>query len=45
MLFLVAAIPFVVGTLACVALAVLYAARFSDAGLGERDRPAGAAAS
>ena len=37
MLFLIAAIPFVVGTLACVALATLYAARFSGAGLGERE--------
>lgn len=36
MLFMLAAIPFVVGAVACVALAALYAAKFSGAGLGER---------
>jgi AAHS family 4-hydroxybenzoate transporter-like MFS transporter len=36
MLFLIAAIPFVVGTLACIVLALLYGAKFSGAGLGER---------
>jgi AAHS family 4-hydroxybenzoate transporter-like MFS transporter len=43
MLFLIAAIPFVVGTAACVALAALYAAKFSGAGLGERGVTARAA--
>ncbi len=43
MLFLIAAIPFLVGTLACVALAALYAARFTSAGLGEREVTAKAA--
>ena len=45
MLFLIAAIPYVVGALACVALAVLYAAKFKGAGLGERGAATGAAAS
>jgi AAHS family 4-hydroxybenzoate transporter-like MFS transporter len=36
-LFVLAAIPFVVGTVACIALAALYAAKFRGAGLGERD--------
>jgi len=42
-LFLIAAIPFVVGTIACIALAMLYAASFKGAGLGERGTAAGAA--
>jgi AAHS family 4-hydroxybenzoate transporter-like MFS transporter len=45
MLFLIAAIPYVVGTLACVVLAVLYAAKFKGIGLGERGAAAGAATS
>jgi len=36
MIFLIAAGPFVAGTLACIALAMLYAAKFRGAGLGER---------
>jgi AAHS family 4-hydroxybenzoate transporter-like MFS transporter len=36
MLFVLAAFPFVVGAVACVALAALYAAQFRGAGLGER---------
>jgi AAHS family 4-hydroxybenzoate transporter-like MFS transporter len=43
MLFMLAAIPFVVGTVACVVLAALYAAKFSGAGLGERGVTAKAA--
>jgi AAHS family 4-hydroxybenzoate transporter-like MFS transporter len=35
-LFLIAAAPFVVGTVACVALAILYGAQFKGVGLGER---------
>jgi AAHS family 4-hydroxybenzoate transporter-like MFS transporter len=34
--FFIAAGPFVVGTLACIALATLYAATFRGVGLGER---------
>ena len=45
MLFLIAAIPFVLGTAACVALAVLYSARFKGAGLGERGSAASPATS
>ncbi len=37
MLFVLAAIPFIVGAVACVTLAALYAAKFSGTGLGERD--------
>jgi AAHS family 4-hydroxybenzoate transporter-like MFS transporter len=43
-LFLIAAVPFVVGTVACIALAVLYAARFKGVGLGERGTAAASAA-
>jgi AAHS family 4-hydroxybenzoate transporter-like MFS transporter len=45
MLFLIAAVPFVVGTVACIALAILYAARFKGVGLGERGPAAVSAAS
>jgi hypothetical protein len=38
-----AAIPFVVGAVACIALAALYAAKFKGAGLGERNMTAKAA--
>jgi AAHS family 4-hydroxybenzoate transporter-like MFS transporter len=44
MLFLIAAVPFVVGTAACIALATLYAARFKGVGLGERGTAAVSAA-
>jgi AAHS family 4-hydroxybenzoate transporter-like MFS transporter len=36
-LFLLAAIPFVVGTIACYALARLYVTRFQGSGLGQRE--------
>ena len=35
-LFLIAAGPFVIGAIACVTLARLYAAHFKGTGLGER---------